>query len=85
MRGRALALWQLGFQGTTPVGGPLIGWVIEESEARVGMVVGALSCFAAAAGGAILSRHRIVSVPIDRGDASGIDVAGEEPLSPGTK
>jgi MFS family permease len=85
MRGRALALWQLGFQGTTPVGGPLIGLVIEESEARVGLVVGALSCFVAAVGGAVLSRHRLVSTVIDRGDASGVDVVGEEPLSPGTK
>jgi MFS family permease len=85
MRGRALALWQLGFQGTTPVGGPLIGWVIEETEARVGLVVGALSCFAAAFGGAVLSRHRLVSTRIDRGNASAVDVIGEEPLSPGTK
>ncbi len=85
MRGRALALWQLGFQGTTPVGGPLIGWVIEETEARVGLVVGALSCFVAAFGGAVLSRHRLVSTRIDRGNASAVDVIGEEPLSPGTK
>jgi MFS family permease len=63
MRGRALSLWQLAFQGTTPVGGPLIGWVIEASEARVGMAVGALSCFVAAAGGALLSRHRLVPAP----------------------
>jgi MFS family permease len=37
MRGRALSLWQLGFQGTTPIGGPVIGLVIEESDARIGM------------------------------------------------
>jgi MFS family permease len=79
MRGRALALWQLGFQGTTPVGGPLIGWVIEESDARIGMVVGALSCFVAAAGGALLSRHRLVSAPLDRRETSGIDVTDLEP------
>lgn len=85
MRGRALALWQLGFQGTTPIGGPLIGWVIEESEARVGLAVGAISCFVAAGGAAILSRHRLVSIPIHGGDASDIAAAGTESLSPGTK
>jgi MFS family permease len=58
MRGRVLSLWQLAFQGTTPVGGPLIGWVIEESDARTGMLVGAVSCLVASAGGAVLSRHR---------------------------
>jgi MFS family permease len=63
MRGRALSLWQLGFQGTTPVGGPAIGLVIEESDARIGLVVGALSCFAAAACGTLLFRRRVASVP----------------------
>jgi hypothetical protein len=41
----------------------VIGLVIEESDARIGLVVGALSCFAAAAGGALLSRHRLASAP----------------------
>jgi MFS family permease len=77
MRGRALSLWQLAFQGTTPLGGPLIGWVIEESEARVGMAVGALSCFVAAAGGMLLSRRRTVSAPSESSSA-GTDVAGPE-------
>ena len=63
MRGRALSLWQLGFQGTTPVGGPVIGLVIEESDTRIGLVVGALSCSAAAAGGTLLSRRRLASAP----------------------
>jgi len=63
MRGRVLSLWQLGFQGTTPVGGPVIGLVIEESDARIGLVVGALSCFVAAAGGTLLFRRRLASAP----------------------
>lgn len=58
MRGRALSLWQLAFQGTTPIGGPVIGWVISESEPRTGLLVGAASCFAAAATGAAMVRHR---------------------------
>ncbi len=62
MRGRAIALWQLAFQGTTPIGGPVIGWVIAESDPRVGLVVGAGSCFAAAVAGAALAR-RLPSTP----------------------
>jgi MFS family permease len=58
MRGRSLSLWQLAFQGTTPIGGPAIGWVISESEPRTGLLVGAASCFAAVAAGAALARRR---------------------------
>jgi MFS family permease len=78
MRGRVLSLWQLGFQGTTPIGGPVIGLVIEESDARIGMVVGALSCLVAAAGGALLSRHRLASVRLERRGSPRIDVAGPD-------
>jgi MFS family permease len=59
MRGRVLSLWQLAFQGTTPIGGPVIGWVIAESNPRVGLVVGAGSCLVAAVGGASLARQRL--------------------------
>lgn len=78
MRGRALSLWQLAFQGTTPVGGPLIGWVIEESEPRVGLVVGALSCLVAGAGGALLRRHRLGPGHLEKRGSSGTGVAGQK-------
>jgi MFS family permease len=55
MRGRAIALWQVAFQGTTPVGGPAIGWIIAETSPRLGLAVGGASCLAAAAGGALLA------------------------------
>jgi MFS family permease len=61
MRGRVLSLWQLAFQGTTPIGGPVIGWVIAESDPRVGLVVGACSCLVAAVGGASLAHDRLSS------------------------
>jgi MFS family permease len=57
MRGRVLALWQVAFMGTTPVGGPLIGWVIALTDPRIGLAVGGLSCFAAAIAGAGLARR----------------------------
>jgi MFS family permease len=50
MRGRAIALWQVAFQGTTPIGGPAIGWIIAVSDPRTGLAVGGLSCLVAAAG-----------------------------------
>ena len=49
MRGRVMALWSVAFLGSTPIGGPVIGWVIALSSARVGLGVGAAACFVAAA------------------------------------
>lgn len=57
MRGRVMALWAVAFMGSTPVGGPLIGWVVEAAGARAGIAVGAVSCFAAAGIGVFAIRH----------------------------
>jgi MFS family permease len=40
MRGRVMALWSVAFIGTTPIGGPIIGWVGENIGPRFGLVVG---------------------------------------------
>jgi MFS family permease len=56
-RGRMIALWQVAFQGTTPIGGPLVGWVIALSDPRSGLAVGGVSCLAAAVGGLVLVRR----------------------------
>jgi MFS family permease len=47
MRGRVMALWAVAFMGSTPIGGPLIGWITSTAGARVGLGVGAGSCFVA--------------------------------------
>jgi hypothetical protein len=52
-----IALWQVAFQGTTPVGGPVIGWIIALTDPRIGLAVGGVSCFAAAIGGVALARR----------------------------
>jgi len=57
MRGRVMALWAVAFMGSTPIGGPLIGWITSEAGARVGLGVGAASCFAAALIGWLTVRH----------------------------
>lgn len=52
MRGRVMALWLVAFLGTTPLGGPLAGWVAATFGPRWGLVLGALGCLLAAAVGA---------------------------------
>ena len=61
MRGRVMALWAVAFLGTTPVGGPLIGWIAEHASPRWALGVGAAAALAAAALGARVLRRRTPS------------------------
>ena len=56
MRGRVMALWAVAFMGSTPVGGPAIGWVVQVAGARIGLAVGGLSCLIAAGIGLAATR-----------------------------
>lgn len=59
MRGRVLALRIAVVMGGTPIGAPLVGWVVDHFGARWALGVGALAGLAAAAAGvAYLVRHR---------------------------
>ena len=40
MRGRVMALWALAWLGSTPVGGPIVGWIGQDAGARWSLVVG---------------------------------------------
>ncbi len=48
MRGRVMSLWFVAFQGSTPIGGPLVGWIMVEAGARAGLATGAIACLLAA-------------------------------------
>src|SRR5207237_10526101 len=47
MRGRILALQAMLFLGSTPVGGPIVGWVSQQFGARYAIGLGAVSAIAA--------------------------------------
>ena len=54
MQGRVMALHQMAWFGSTPIGAVLMGWVIQMSSPRVPFVLGglsALACALAVAGG----------------------------------
>jgi MFS family permease len=40
MRGRVMALWGLAWLGSTPIGGPIVGWVGQSVGARWALVIG---------------------------------------------
>jgi MFS family permease len=66
MRGRVMALWSVAFQGSTAVGGPIVGGIVALYGARVALLVGAMTCFAAAALAAAFSRR---PRPVEAGTA----------------
>jgi MFS family permease len=47
MRGRVLALQSMVFLGSTPIGGPIVGWICDTFGARYGLAVGALGALGA--------------------------------------
>ena len=47
MRGRVMALWMIAFAGTTPIGGPIIGFISDHSNPRIGLATGGLSAIIA--------------------------------------
>ncbi len=66
MRGRVMALWFVAFQGSTPIGGPVIGVVVEAFGARAGLGVGAFTCFVVALAGLIAARRLLAGSPRGR-------------------
>ncbi|HZQ26068.1 MAG TPA: MFS transporter [Acidimicrobiales bacterium] len=57
MRGRVMALYGLVFLGSTPIGGPLVGWIAEVFGPRASVAVGGVACLFGAALVALLLRR----------------------------
>jgi MFS family permease len=56
MRGRVLALQAMLFLGSTPVGGPIVGWVSEQFGARYAIALGAVAAVGAGLWGLAATR-----------------------------
>jgi MFS family permease len=64
MRGRVMALYSIVFLGSTPIGGPLSGWLSEAVDPRAALVMAGVAGIA----GAFLARvafDRVARIPID--------------------
>ena len=48
MRGRVIALYMLLLMGSTPIGGPIMGWLAEHVGTRWAVAVGGVACLVAA-------------------------------------
>jgi MFS family permease len=57
MRGRVMSLWFVAFQGSTPIGGPVVGATMGLLGARAGLGLGAVTIGVVALGGLIAVRR----------------------------
>ena len=58
MRGRVMSLWFVAFQGSTPIGGPIVGATMAVLGARAGLGLGAITCAVVATAGLIALQRR---------------------------
>jgi MFS family permease len=64
MRGRVMALYSIVFLGSTPIGGPLSGWLSEAVDPRIALVMAGIAALVAG----VLARiayDRVASIPVD--------------------
>jgi MFS family permease len=57
MRGRVMSLWFVAFQGSTPIGGPVVGWIMAVVGPRAGLGLGALTLILVGLGGLAAMRR----------------------------
>lgn len=79
LRGRVMSLFSMALVGSTPIGGPIVGWIGEHIDPRVALLVGGVAAIAAAAYGYSVYRS---ATSADRPTATGSLKAdmGREPI-----
>jgi MFS family permease len=70
MRGRVMSLWFVAFQGSTPIGGPIVGWVMAQAGARAGLGLGGITCLLVALLGLLAVRRMRSNAPSAAGALS---------------
>jgi MFS family permease len=59
MRGRVMSFWTVAFLGTTPIGGPLVGWISQQSSPRWALAVGGIAAIIAGFIGLYVIKSRL--------------------------
>ena len=79
MRGRVMALWGLAWLGSTPVGGPIVGWIGQVAGARWALLIGGIACIACGLWALSALGPRPAAAADLAGSADAARPAGEEP------
>ena len=58
MRGRVMALYSMVFLGSTPIGGPIAGWLSQSIDPRASLVLAGVSGVAAAIAARVAFRRQ---------------------------
>ncbi len=67
LRGRVMSLFSMSLIGSTPIGGPIVGWIGEHIDPRASLLVGAFAAiFAASYGWVTLTRSRANEATLPR-------------------
>jgi MFS family permease len=75
MRGRVMSLWFVAFQGSTPIGGPIVGWIMAVIGPRAGLGIGAVTVLLVGLGGLVAMRRLRLPRPAHAGSVLGAGVA----------
>jgi MFS family permease len=71
MRGRVMALYSIVFLGSTPLGGPLTGWLSEAVDPRAGLVLAGVAALAAGLAARVaFARSAVVTAEYSLGNAA---------------
>jgi MFS family permease len=81
MRGRVLALQAMLFLGTTPIGGPIVGWVAQQFGARYAIGLGGVAALAAGGWG-FLKARRLSAPPTPADVVTFIPLVPVVPVAP---
>ncbi len=80
MRGRVMALYGIVFLGSTPIGGPIVGWLSGAWDARAALALAGISALATGGGAAVaFARLRRRSVSSEREGAEVASTPGSDP------
>lgn len=67
LRGRVMSLFSMALIGSTPIGGPIVGWIGEHIDPRVSLLLGGFAALAAASYGWLaLTRTRAAEASLPR-------------------
>ena len=86
MRGRVMALYAIAFLGSTPIGGPIVGWISQQYGPRVGFAIGGVAAIGATAGRRLVARRDTAParVSADRWSMAAPRAPGAAPATAGS-